>query len=107
MRFCTSEIDFSYLSVDPTSNFGNFSVTPTSYRNLLLKSRETGKKPVVIGPIFIHHTKQRATYKQFFDKLKNIRGQLSDVISYGTDGEKALSDALAEAFPLAIHLRCF
>ena len=107
VRFCTSEIDFSYLSVDPTFNFGNFSVTPTSYRNLLLKSRQTGKNPVFIGPIFIHHTKQRATYKQFFDKLKSIREKLSDVISYGTDGEKALSDALAEAFPLAIHLRCF
>ena len=109
VRFCTSEIDFSYLSVDPTFNFGNFSVTPTSYRNLLLKSRQTGKNPVFIGPIFIHHTKQRATtYKQFFDKLKSIRGKLGDVISYGTDGEKALSDALGEAFPsLAIHLRCF
>ncbi|CAB3988141.1 Hypothetical predicted protein [Paramuricea clavata] len=49
----------------------------------------------------------RATYKQFFDKLTSIRGQLSNVICYGTDGEKALSDALAEAFPLGIHLRCF
>ena len=107
VRFCTSEIDFSYLSVDPTFNFKNFSVMPTSYRNLLLKSRQTGKNPVFIGPIFIHHTKQRATYKQFFDKLKSIRGKLGDVISYGTDGEKALSDALGEAFPLAIHLRCF
>jgi hypothetical protein len=107
VRFCTSEIDFSCLSVDPTFNFGNFSVTPTSYRNLLLKSRKTGKSPVFIGPIFIHHTKQRATYKQFFDKLTSIRGQLSNVICYGTDGEKALSDALAEAFPLGIHLRCF
>ena len=107
LRFCTSDIDFSYLSVDPTFNFGNFSVTPTSYRNLLLKSRKTGKTPVFIGSTFIHHTKQRTTYKQFFDKLISLRPQLHNVLSYGTDGETAVSDALEEAFPLAIHLRCF
>ena len=45
-RFCISDIDFSYLSVDLKFNFGNFNLTPTSYRNLLLKSRKTGKTPV-------------------------------------------------------------
>ena len=37
-RFCTQDLDFSHLSVDPTFNFGDYSVTPTSYRNVLLKS---------------------------------------------------------------------
>lgn len=27
-RFCMSHLDFTYLSVDPTFNFGDFSVTP-------------------------------------------------------------------------------
>lgn len=51
-RFCTQDLDFSHLSVDPRFNFGNFSVTPTFHRNVLLKSVKTGKRPVFIGPIF-------------------------------------------------------
>ena len=96
--FCTGGIDFSCLSVDTMFHIRNFSVTLTSYWNLLLKSCRTGKSPFFIGPIFMHHTKQWATYKQFFDKLTSIWGQLSNVICYRTDGEKALSDALAKAF---------
>ena len=71
-RFCTSHLDFTYLSVDPTFDFGEFSVTPTSYRNILLKNRNTNKSPVFVGPIFIHHTKKKETYAQFFAKLKNL-----------------------------------
>ena len=37
LRFCTQDLDFSHLSVDPTFNFGDLSVTPTSYRKVQLK----------------------------------------------------------------------
>ena len=30
-RFCTSPADYSYFLVDPTFNFGELSITPTSY----------------------------------------------------------------------------
>ena len=106
-RFCTSHLDFTYLSVDPTFDFGEFSVTPTSYRNILLKNRNTNKSPVFVGPIFIHHTKKKETYAQFFAKLKNLAPELENLIAFGTDGETALSDALADNYPRAIHLRCF
>ena len=106
-RFCTNHINFSYLSVDPTFNFVEFSVTPTSYRNVLLKNKKTGNSPVFVGPIFIHHTKTKETYAQFFSKLCCLSPQIQDLIVFGTDGEKALSDALSETFPLATHLRCF
>lgn len=106
-RFCTQDLDFSHISVDPTFNFGNFSVTPTSYRNVLLKSTKTGKCPVFIGPIFIHHTKSKQTYLQCFNKLESIVPALEDFVAFGTDGEGSLSDALSTCFTKAIHLRCF
>ena len=71
-RFCTSHLDFTYLSVDPTFDFGEFSVAPTSYRNILLKNRNSYKSSVFVGPIFIHHTKKKKTSPQFFAKLKNL-----------------------------------
>ena len=106
-RFCTQDLDFSHLSIDPTFNFGNFSVTPTSYRNVLLKSVKTGKCPVFIGPIFIHHTKFKQTYLQFFNKLKSIVPALEDLVAFGTDGKYSLSEAKSTCFTKAIHLRCF
>lgn len=106
-RLCTSPVDYSYLSVDPTFNFGDFSVTPTSYRNILLKNRKTNKSPVFVGPIFIHHSKTKETYSQFFQKLRCLAPHLENLRVFGTDGENALSDALSDSFPGAIHLRCF
>jgi len=39
--------------------------------------------------------------------LIGLCASLRTVQAIGTDGEKALADALAENFPHAIHLRCF
>ena len=89
-RFCTTHLDFTYLSVDPTFDFGEFSVTPTSYRNILVKNRNTNKSPVFVGPIFIHHTKKNDTYAQFFEKLKNVVLELENLIVFSTYEETAL-----------------
>ncbi|PFX13242.1 hypothetical protein AWC38_SpisGene22695 [Stylophora pistillata] len=106
-RFCRNNLDFSYLSVDPAFNFGEFSITPTSYRNIFLKSRRSNKCPVFVGPIFIHHSKTKDVYAQFFPKLKCLAPQLEQLLVFGADGESALSDALSDSFPGATHLRCF
>ena len=37
-RFSTSHHDFTYLSVELAFDFGEFNVTPTSYRNILIKT---------------------------------------------------------------------
>lgn len=38
VRFCTVPANFAVLTVDPTFNLGDFDVTPTAYRNLLLET---------------------------------------------------------------------
>ena len=85
--------------MDPTFDFGEFSVTPTSYRNILLKNRISNKSPVFDGPIFYtSHEKERHLCTDFA-KLKNVVPELENLIVFGTDGETALSDALADNFP--------
>ena len=41
-KFCADPDMFKLLSVDPTFNLGDFSVTVTSYCNLLLQNHRTG-----------------------------------------------------------------
>jgi len=46
-RFCANTTNtFSVLSNDTTFNIGDFYVTPTTYRHLLLEDRRTGKPPL-------------------------------------------------------------
>lgn len=47
-RFCCNPFEFSVLTVDPTFSLGDFDVTPTTYRHLLLVSNRSGKSPVMI-----------------------------------------------------------
>ena len=105
-RFCTSHLDFRYLSVDPKFSFGDFSVTPTSYRNLLLKTWNTNSVQY-LSVQFSFTTARRKTLTRSFSQNWGLAPQLENLIAFGTDGETALAEALSENFPQAIHLRCF
>lgn len=108
VRFCTSE-NFSILGVDPTFNLGEFDVTVTTYRHLLLQSHTgtEGQSPVMLGPMFIHVKKDFTAYHFFTSTLVGQRQQLSSLKAFGTDGELALENALKATFPMAQHVRCF
>lgn len=106
-RFCTSPVESCVLTVDPTFCLGDFDVTPTTYRNLLLKCRRTEHHPVMIGPTMIHY---RKTFSSYLFLASSIVGQCRDtekVRVFGTDGENALIDAFSHEFPFALHLTCF
>ena len=106
-RFCTNDNTFSILGVDPTFSLGDFDVTVTTYKHLMLESRIDSKPPTMIGPMFIHVKKDFASYHFFFSSLIGQQPGLANVKSFGTDGELALANALKSCFPSAIHLRCF
>jgi len=55
-RFCTKEQKCTVLSIDPTFNLGDFFVTVTTYRHMLLRN-SSGNHPVMMGPIFVHQQK--------------------------------------------------
>ena len=61
-RFCTSPVNFSILSIDPTFNLGAFYVTPMSYENLFLVSNRTKKHPTFLGPVLISHNLDGSCY---------------------------------------------
>ena len=104
-RFCTKS-QCTVLSVDPTFNLGDFDVTVTTYRHLLL-SNARGNHPVMMGPIFIHQQKKFESYYFFASSLVGLKSALCDLRVFGTDGEKALASAFQTVFRRAIHLRCF
>lgn len=106
-RFCTNPAMFCPLSVDPTFNLGDFSVTVTSYRNLLLKNPRTGKNPVMIGPMLVHRRKLFSSYHFFASSLVSLNPKLSNLQAFGTDGEECLYSAFTTQFSQACHVRCF
>ena len=107
VRFCTSEGEFGIMTVDPTFSLGQFDVTVTTYRHLLLECRRSGKNPVFIGPSMVHFKKTFSTYLFFASTLVGLQPDLCRLRAFGTDGEEALYSAFHHEFPDSVHLQCF
>lgn len=106
VRFCCNPFEYSVLTVDPTFSLGDFDVTPTTYRHLLLECNRSKKPPVMIGPTLIHYKKTFQTYLFLASSMVGLRRDIENLRVFGTDGEKALIDAFSHEFRLAIHLTC-
>ena len=96
-KFSTSEIDFCTVQIDPTFRLGPYECTLTSYRNLMLKRKRTGKSPLRLGPVLIHYRKDQNTYGSFLQSLIDLKPALQGMLSTGTDGEQALVNAIVAA----------
>ena len=94
------------VSIDPTFNLGNFFVTPITYTNTLVVNKRYGNHGVFCGPVLIHYTKTKDAYKSFYQEVNKLVGHDQAITQYGTDGERALIDALEEVYPTAKALRC-
>ena len=105
--YCCQEDDFSILGIDPTCNLGNFSVTPTTYRCRKIVNVTTGKSPVFLGPMLVDQSKTEQTYRYLASSVKRFNPNTVSLQAFGTDGERALSNAFNEEFPVADHHRCF
>ena len=95
VRFLTDSRQFSVLTADTTYNLGQFYVTPTTYRHLMLVNITSQKHPTMAGPILVHQRKDFASFSYFANTM------------IGTDGDQALIEAFAHNFPFAKQLRCF
>ena len=65
-----------------------------------------GKRPVMIGPIFIHHDRSESAYMSMASHLRKHCPHLRHLKAFGTDGEAALMNAMTTVFPDATHLLC-
>ena len=106
VKFCTSDTKFGIVTIDPTFSLGEFDVTVTTYRHLVLQCKRSCEHPVFIGPVMIHYKKSFATYLFFASTLLGLRPQLSHLKCFGTDDEQALHNAFLSVFPSAVHLLC-
>lgn len=60
----------------------------------------------MIGPALLHSSKDQSNFSILFQEITTKKPKLATALrAYGTDGEQALSNAAADAFPFAIHLR--
>lgn len=89
------------MSIDPTFEFGNFEVTPFTYRQRLVQNKRSGVSPIFLGPTAIHHSKDTATFSRIISSISKTH-----TTAYITDGGKALCNAL-RGLPNATALRCF
>ena len=109
IKFLTDPKEISVFGIDPTFNIFNedLSLTVTSFRNLKLVNKKTGKPPVFIGPVFIHQKKDSPSYSKFAYTIVSENESLVSMMAIGTDGEKALVDGFRKNFRFSIFLRCF
>ena len=107
VRFLTDDRKFSVFTADTTYNVGEFYVTPTTYKHLMLVDITSKKNPTMAGPVLVHQRKNFATFNYFASTLVSFNKKLHGLLAFGTDGDEALIEAFSHNFPFAIQLRCF
>ena len=106
VKFCTNPRHFCVLQIDPTFDLGPFSVTATQYDHLLLVNRQSGKHPVMAGPLLVHQKKETTSFKVLVDYLVDAQPKLKNLRAIGTDGEIAISSAFRERCLFLVVLFC-
>ena len=78
-----------------------------TYHHIFLEGVHNGIHPSMIGPMLVHQRMQFATFNYFVSTLIGSNQQMRNVLAFGTDGDKNLTEALGHNFPFALQLRCF
>ena len=106
-RFCANTTDnVSVLSIDTTFNIGDFYLTPTTYRHLLLEDKRTENPPLLMGPTLIHTRKDTETFSYFGSSLKGLQPELKNIRFMGSYREDAVEKGMSIHLPLATWLAC-
>ena len=101
VKFCCHEREeyLSTLGADVTFNLGPFYLLVTTYQNMLLQRKSTGKPPVRLGPVLLSMCKDEDTYMTLFYKMLRAEPGVSEYLQrFGSDKEQALMNSLAIAF---------
>ena len=106
-RFCCSAPigETAVLGVDTTFNMGQFHVTVTVFNNLAVLRRDTGEHPICFGPMYIHGSSKMSD-STFFDHIRRALENPPSSPIVGSDDEKALRNAIAQAWPQGRQLYC-
>ena len=69
VRFCCNP-EFSIFGVDVTYEIGDFFVTTTSYKHLMVIDKDTGCHPTFPGPFMVHTNESADDFHYFASTLK-------------------------------------
>ena len=105
-RFCSNSLQFHPLGIDTTFNLGEFYVTPTAYKSLILENSTDEKSPTLVGPTLIHMSRSYSAFCHLAAKLKEIDNGIGDLKCVVTDGEPGLIKAFKVFYPQMPLLRC-
>ena len=83
-------------------------MTPVVFLHKAFVYKCTGNPSVFLGPVLTCQRMNTEAYSFFFAyQLQILFSSLRHIKAFGTDGEKALVNAIENAYPNAIHLGCF
>lgn len=106
VKFCCNPEGFSVFSVDVTYDIGEFFVTTTTYKHLMLVDRETGANPTFPGPFMIHTSETADDFHYFASTLKELRREVDNILFVGSDRQRAIENGLSAQLPIAHSLSC-
>ena len=106
-RFCTTNtLTPSVFCVDTTFNIGDYYVTATTYRHLMLTDVKYGGHPTMLGPCMLHMKRKQESYNFLASSLVSIDNELSNIVAIGSDRDAALRKGIKPCFPIATWLCC-
>lgn len=106
VKFCCNPENFSVFGIDVTYNIGNFYVTTTTYRHLMLLDKESRAHPNFPGPMMIHTNEDAAVFHYFMSTLKGLNREIENILFVGCDRQKSLENGLSPELPIARFLAC-
>ena len=81
-RFCTSNtLTPSVFCVDPTFNIGDYYVTATTYKHLILTDVKYGGHPTMPGPCMLHMKRKQESHNFLASSLVYIDNELSIIVA--------------------------
>ena len=99
-------MQFYPLGIDMPFNLGEFYITPTTYKSLILENVPDKKSLTLVGPTLIHMSRSYSAYCHLAAKLREVDNGIADLRSVVTDGEPGLLKALKVFYPQMPLLRC-
>ena len=61
----------------------------------------------MLGPLLVHQKVDFPAFNYFASTLIGLNKGLKQILAFGTDGDKAVVEALSHNFPFATQLHCF
>ena len=89
------------LGIDVTFNLGPFYVTVCTYQNLKVIT-DSGIHPIMVGPTFIHSSKDQSNFGVLFNEIVKRKPSLATNLRYMELMESKLSPVLLQKPSLSL-----